>query len=85
MPQNERSLKRHERSCVLRHEARRVVSNRATRRNRSTVGESTCRSDQAFATIHNERNWLLAFLRLRVQLDPHGIGINIIKKNLNVK
>ena len=85
MPQNERSLKRHERSCVLRNEARRVVSNRATCRNRSTVGEGTCRSDQAFATIHSLRDWVPVFLRLRVEFDPHGIGIDIIEKNLNVK
>lgn len=85
MPQNERSLKRHERSYVLRNEARSVVSNRATRRHRSTVGEGTCRSDQAFATIHSMRDWVLVFLALRVQFDPHGIGIHIIKKNLNVK
>ncbi len=25
------------------------------------------------------------FLRLRVEFDPHGIGIDITKKNLNVK
>ena len=85
MPQNERSLKRHERSYVPRNEARRVVSNGATRRNRSTVGEGACRSDQAFATIHSVRDWVLVFLRLRVEFDPHGIGIDIIKKNLNVK
>lgn len=85
MPQNERSLKRHERSYVLRNEARRVVRNRATGWNRSTVGEGTCRSDQAFATIHSLRDWDLIFLRLRVEFDPHGIGIDIIKKNLNVK
>ena len=85
MPQNERRFKRHERSYVLRNEARRVVSNRATRRHRSTVGEGICRSDQAFATIHSVRHWVLVFLALRVQFDPHGIGIHIIKKNLNVK
>jgi hypothetical protein len=70
---------------VLRNEARRVVSQRATCRNRSTLGESTCRFDQSFATIHNVREWVLVFLRRRVQLDPHGIGIDIIKKNLSVK
>ncbi len=85
MPQNERRLKRHERSCVLRNEARRVVSNRATRRNRSIVGEAICRSYQAFATIHRVRDWAGVLLRLRVEFDPHGIGIDIIKKNLNVK
>src|SRR5215469_298754 len=45
VPQNERSLKRHRCCSVLRNEARRVVGDRATRRNRSTVGEGTCRSD----------------------------------------
>ena len=58
VPQNERSLKRHERSYVLRNETRRVVRNRATRRNRSTVRKGTCRSDQAFATIHGVRDWV---------------------------
>ena len=85
MPQNETCLKRHERSYVLRNEARGVVSNRATPRNRSTVVEGTCRSGQAIATIHSVRDWILVFLRLRVQFDSHGIGIDIIQKNLNVK
>ena len=74
MPQNERSLKRHERSFVLRNEARRVVSSRAICRKRSTVGESTCRSDQAFATIHSMRDWVLVFLRLRVEFDLTASG-----------
>ena len=85
MPQNERSLKRHESSYVLRNEARRVVSNRATCRNRSTVGEDPRLSGQPFATIHGVHYWALVFLRLRVEFDPHGIGIDIFKKNLNVK
>src|SRR5271170_6183001 len=85
VPQNERSLKRHERAYVLRNEARRIVSSRATRWNRSTVGEGIGRSDQAFATIHSLRDWVSAFLRLRVQLDPDGVRIDIIKKDLNVK
>ena len=85
LPKNERCLKRHKRSYVLRNDARRVVSKRATRGNRSTVDEGTCRSDQAFATIHSVRGWVPLFLRLRVEFDPHGIGIDIIKKNLNVK
>ena len=85
MPQNERSLKRHQGSYVLRDEARRVVSNWAICRHRSTVGEGACRSDQALATIHCLRGWIPVFLRIRVEFDPHGIGIDIIKKNLNLK
>ena len=85
MPKNEMSLKRHERSHVPRNEARRVVSQRAACWNRSTVGEATCRSDEAFATAHGVRDWALVFLPLRVQFYSHGIGIDITKKNLNVK
>ena len=84
MPQNKRSLKRHQRTCVLRNAARCVVANRATRWKRSTVS-GTRRSDQAFASIHGVPDWFLLVLRLRVQFDPHGIGIEITKKNLNVK
>jgi hypothetical protein len=66
MPQNERSLKRHERSYVPRNEAPCVIDSGATGRKRSTVGERTCRSDHAFATIHGVCDCLLVFLRLRV-------------------
>ena len=85
MPQNERSLKRHERSCVPRNEARCVVSNRATRRNRSTISEGACRSGKVLVTIHSLRDWILASLRLRVELDAHCIWVDIVKKNLHVK
>ena len=85
MPQNERTLKRHKSPYAPRNEARRVVSSRATCRNRSTVAEGTRRSGQAPATIHCMRDWTLAFLRVSVEFDLHGIGIDIIKKNLNVK
>lgn len=85
MPQNKRRLQRHQRSYVLRNEARRVVRGWAIGRNNGIVCEAICRTNQAFATIHSVRDWVLLFLRLRVQLDPHGIGIDIIKKNLNVK
>src|ERR1700728_1653358 len=82
VPQNERSLKRHKRSCVPRNEAWRVVSSRATRRNRSTVGKGTCRSGSAFATIHSEHDCALIFLRLRIEFHTHRIRIDIVKKNL---
>ena len=85
MPQNERSLKRHECSCVPWNETRRVVSNRATCRNRSAVGEGARRFDRVFATGHDLRDWVSVFLRLRIKVDAYGIGIDIIKKNLNVK
>ena len=85
MPQNESSFQRHERSRMLRNEPRRVVSGRTTCGNRSTVGEGSGRADQAFATIHNERDWVPVFLRVRVQFDAHGIRIDIIKKHLHVK
>ena len=85
MPQNERSLKRHERSHVAWNEARSVVSSRAACGNRSAVGEGTCRFGQAFATIHSERDWVPVLLRLRAEFDAYGVGIDTIKKNLNVK
>ena len=85
MPQNERSLKRHRRSCVLRNEARRVVGNRTTCRNRSTVCESASRSGHSSATCHILRDWVPVFQRLRVEFDANGAGIDIIEKNLNVK
>jgi len=85
VPKNERCLKRHERSCVLRHEARRVVSDRATCRNRSTIGEATHRSGHRFAALHGERERALIVLRIRVEFDLHGIGVDIVEKNLNVK
>lgn len=85
MPQNKRSLKRHKRSYVPWNEARCVVSSGATGRKRSTVGERTCRSDHAFATTHGLCDCVLAFLRLRVQFDTHGFGVDVIKKDLNVK
>lgn len=85
MPQNKRSLKWHDCSCVPRNEARCVVSSRTTSRNRNAVGEATGRSDQMFATIHSERDWVLVFPRIRVEFDLHGIGVDIVEKNLNVK
>ena len=85
MPQNERSLKRHRRSCVLRNEARRVVGNRTTCRKGGTVGECICRSVLRFATSHGEPDWLPVFLCVSVEFDAHSAGIDIVKKNLNVK
>ena len=70
---------------MLRNETRRVVSNRATLWNSRTVGEGTRCADQAFATTHGVRDRDLILLRLRVEFDLHGIGIDIIQKNLNVK
>jgi len=85
VPQNERRLKRHERSRVLRNEPRRVVSSRANRQNRSAVSEGARRSGHTLATNHRVRDWALVFLPIRVKFDTHGVGIEIIKKNLNVK
>lgn len=85
MPQNEGSLNRHERSCVPRNEPWCVVGKRATYRNRDTVSERTRRSNQAFTTIHGVPDWALAFIRLGVQFNLHGIGIEIVKINLNMK
>lgn len=85
MPQNKRRLQRHERSHVLRNEARCVVSSRASRRNQSSVCEATCRANQDFATIHGLRDWGSVFLRLSVEFDPYSIGVNIVKKDLNLK
>lgn len=85
MPENERSLKRHERSRMPRNETRRKVSDRAAGGKRSAVGERTCRFSRAIATSHNLRDWVAVFLRLRVEFHAHGIGIDFIKKNLNVK
>lgn len=85
VPQNEWSLERDERSCVVRNEARRVVSKGAARRNGSTVVEGACRFVHALATIHNERDCALVFLRICVEFDSDGIGIEIVKQNLNVK
>jgi len=70
---------------VLRDDARSIVGDRATRWNKSTVSEGTRCSDQAFAAIHSERAWVAVFLWLRVQFDLHGIGIDVIKKNLDVE
>ena len=85
MPQNESSLKRHERSHVLRDEPRRVVSNRAIYGNRSAVSEGARRSGQALATIHRVRYWARVFLPVRVEFDTHGVGVEIVKNNLNEK
>ena len=85
MPQNKRRFQWHQRTCMLRNQARCVVRNRATRRNRNTVGEGVCRSDQAFTAIHSLRGRSPIFLRIRVQLDSHCTGIDIIQKNLNLK
>jgi len=85
VPQNKRRFQRHECSDIPRNQARRVVSNRATLRDRSTVAKRTCRSGLAFAAIHNVRDWILVFLRLRIELDTHGIEIDITKKDLNLK
>ena len=85
MPQNERSLKWHKRSCMLRNNARRVVSNRATRRNRSTVSEGAWGTNQVFATMHGLRNWVSAFLPLCVELDSYGFRVHITKEDMNLK
>lgn len=85
MPQDKRGLQRHERSHVLRNEARCVVSSRASRRNKSSVCEATCRANQAFATTHGLRDRGSVILRLRVEFDLYSIGVNIVKKDLNLK
>ena len=85
MPKNKRRLQRHQRSHVLRNEARCVVRSRAIGRDSCSVGEATCRTHQAFATIHGLCNWSRIFLCLRVEFDPHSIGINIVKKDLNLE
>ena len=85
MPQNERRLKRHECSCVLWNEARRVVSDWAACGNRSAVSEGTSGFGRAFATSHGLHDWVAVFLRLRVEFDAYGIGIHIIEKHLDVK
>jgi len=51
VPQNERSLKRYERSYVPRNEARCVVSSRVIRRNRSTIGVVRCGCTQRFGKL----------------------------------
>ena len=56
-----------DRPLDMRNDARRIVNNRATCRNRSAVGERSCRFDQAFATTHNVRDSALVFLCLRVR------------------
>ena len=86
VPENKRRFQRHQRPRVLRNEPRGVVSGWAIGRDNGGVCEATRRTNQAYATIHSVRDWVLVFfLRLRVQFDPHGIRIDIIKKNLNVK
>lgn len=85
MPQDERRLERHGCSFMMRDEARRVISNRATGRNRSTVGEGVRGSREGFATRHFLRERFPVFLGIRVEFDLHGIAIDIIKINLNVK
>ena len=85
MPQNERSLQRHERSHVLRNEAWSIVCGRAIGRNNDSVCEEICRTNEAFATTHGLRNGVPVILRRRVEFDPHGIGIDIVKKSLNLK
>jgi hypothetical protein len=84
VPQNKRRLQRHERSHVLRNEARCVVRSRTSRGNNSSVCEATCRANQDFATIHELRDWGSVFLhRYRASgillhvtslPSPYGIG-----------
>lgn len=85
MPQNERRLKRYERSRVLRNEPWRIVSSRAACRNRSTVSEGTRSSGQRLTANHCVRYWAFVFLPVSVEFNAHGVGIEIVKKNLNVK
>lgn len=85
MPQNEGSFKGHECPQVARNQTWRVVSSRASCRNRSTVVEAASRSGHAFAAVHNELCRDRAFLCLGIEFDTHGVGIEIVKKNLNMK
>ena len=85
MPQNKGRLQRHQRPDVLRNEARGVVRSRTIGRDNGSVCEATCRTNQAFPTIHSLRDWASIFLPVRVQLDPYGFRVHIIKEDLNLK
>ena len=85
MPENERRLKRHKRSWVLRNEAGRVVSSWTIRQNGSSVDEGARLPRHLFTTIHRVRCSGLVILRLRVELDLHRIRIDVLEKHVNLK
>ena len=85
MPEYERRLERHERSVVRRNQSRRVVGRWTSRRNTKSVQKAAGRTDEALATIHDFADGSVAVLRFSVQFDVHGFGIEIVKKNLNLK
>ena len=85
MPQNERRLQRHERPAVLGNKPRSVVSGGASLGKNGGVGKAVCRADEMLTAMQRLRDWSIAVLSFGVEFDPHGIGIEIVEKDLNVK
>ena len=70
---------------MLRNDARGVVGRRATCWNDGAVSERAGGCRKWFATFHRMRDWVFCSLRLRVEFDSHGLGVDRAKRNLNVK
>ena len=70
---------------VIRNEARRVVRGGASRRNTRSVHETVLRTDEALATIQAIPRRGVAVLPFRIELDADGVGIEVVKKDLNLK
>lgn len=84
MPKNKRRLQWHPRSHVLRNKTRCVVSSRTNGRDNGRVCEAICRTNQAFTTIHGLCNWSRIFLHVCIEFDLYSIGVQSIKKDLNM-
>jgi hypothetical protein len=85
VPQDKRRLKRHESSTMLRYQPRRVVGRWARCRNDRDVHEPVFGTDETLASAHRIRRRGVAVFPVGVELSTHGLGIEIIKKCLNMK
>jgi hypothetical protein len=85
VPQDERRLQRHECTAVLGNEPRSVISHGTSGRDLGGICVPILRADKATATIHGGSEGSAPVLPFCIQLHTYGIGIEIVKKDLNLE
>src|ERR1700722_8644044 len=70
---------------MIRHQSRSVGGDRAGRGNTRAVHESVGGTDEAIAAIKEMPRRGAPFLPFRKELHTHGVGIEVVKKGLNLK
>ena len=85
MPENQRGLQRHKCSAMIRHQPRSVVGSGARRGNIRIISEPIDETDEALAAIQGMPRRGAAVLPFREELHTHGVGIEVVKKDLNLK